>query len=148
MTRTCPKCGNKIVRDNAAFCDHCGQALTTQGQTGPEPAFALSGCSHTKKPYIIQFEFQKHPTWEGWVAVNAFEVSPQAAQRGGYGRFQATGTVYTGVPCPFCGAANFYNIHEKLTCWNGAAGPNPCAWCAESHTVSGQMNGFDAMNDV
>jgi hypothetical protein len=137
----CTEC-QSVNRDGARFCASCGKSLAVRH------AFVLAGCAKTKQPYVIRFEYQDHGSWKGWVAVAAHPISREVAERGGHGPFKAKGDVYGGAPCPFCGAASFFEVHEKFSCWDGARSAQ-CAWCTDKHWVSGMMRSINcAKKDI
>ena len=119
--------------------------MTPPTPAAPTVAMALCSCTRTKKPYLLHFQYETRNGATGWFAAQTSELSPQRASQGGYGTFQARGPVYSGAPCPHCGAASFLPVHDKLTCWDGHTNPAPCAFCAEKHRISeGKMQSIDS----
>lgn len=148
MTRTCPKCGNKMVRDNAAFCDHYGQALTTQGPTGPEPHLPYPVVLIRRNPISSSLSFRGiRPGRAGLLSTPS-----RLAHR----RRSVVGMDVFKRQEPFTREFHADSVARRtstISTRNSPVGTAPRVrirvhGALSRNTVSGQMNGFDAMNDV
>jgi hypothetical protein len=116
--------------------------------SGVEVSFVLARCSHGGQGFSIEF---RRSGRGNWTATRAFEVSEQAAKRGGYEPAEISGTIEVSPAfsgCPHCRSVSFYLCScGKVACWDGESRSVTCPWCRHVGELGGPIESLRSVRD-
>lgn len=110
----------------------------------------VSRCATTKASFGCRLEETARREWNlTW----AFALPPERAQREGYDRAEAKGSIsvapeYPG--CPGCGSGGLVLCArcDRLGCWDRESRVFTCPWCTASGPIGGQITRLSGGGDL